>query len=170
MNTDPDATPDQGVATMRGSARRLPAADAEAGDAWLADCSAHPNLARQAWTWGALAPIASGSHWVVAESVLVTGMQALSRIRAEHRGPVLADPLLDRAWWLVPSNVAEELADVRPVLVQPVGTPLHCPPTGWQVCGRFWLYRPDGTGQLTDPAILAAALGPVGNPLAEATR
>lgn len=137
----------------------------EAGDAWLAGCSARPDLARQAWNLEALAPIASGSHWLVAESMLVAGMQALSRIRDERRGPVLADPLLDRAWWLVPPCSAGALAHVRGVLLQPVGTPLHCPPTGWQTCGRFWLHRPDGTGQLTDPAILAAALGPVGNPL-----
>lgn len=137
----------------------------EAGDAWLAGCSARPDLAREAWTLDALAPIASGSHWMVAESLLVTGMEALSRIRQERRGPVLVDPQLDRAWWLVPSGSGTALAHVRRVLVQPSGTPLHCPPTGWQACGRFWLHRPDGTGRLTDPAILAAALGPVGNPL-----
>lgn len=142
----------------------------EAGDAWLADCSARPDLARQAWNLEALAPIASGPHWLAAESLLVAGMQALNRIREEHRGPVLVDPLLDRAWWLVPPEAAEELADVRAVLVQPVGKPLHCPPTGWQACGRWWLHRPDGSGRLTDPAILAAALGPGGNPLPEASR
>jgi hypothetical protein len=155
----------------RGMAR--PGRNAEpykAGDAWLADCSARPDLARQVWALEGLAPIASGSHWLVAESLLVTGMQALSRIREERRGPVLADPLLDRAWWLVPPGSAKALAHMPLALMQPAGTPLHCPPTGWQACGRFWLHRPDGTGQLTDPAILAAALGPVGNPLPEATR
>lgn len=134
----------------------------EAGDAWLADCSAHPHLVHQAWGIDALAPIPSGAHWLAAESMLVATMQALARIREEHRGPVLADPQLDRAWWLVPSAAAAELADVRAVAVQPSGTPLHCPPTGWQACGRFWLQRPDGTGQLTDPAVLAAAFGPGG--------
>jgi len=134
----------------------------EVGDTWLADCSAHPSLVRQAWHMEALAPIPSGVHWLVAESRLVTGMKALSRIREEHRGPVLADPLLDMAWWLVPLDTAEELADVRPARVQPVGTPLHCPSTGWQACGRFWLTRPDGSGQLTDPAVLASAFGPGG--------
>ncbi|MFC8512009.1 hypothetical protein [Streptomyces sp. NPDC057257] len=142
----------------------------EAGDAWLADCSAHPDLVRQAWWIEALAPIPSGTHWLAAEALLVTTMQALNRIREEHRGPVLADPQLDRAWWLVPSNAADELADVRAVAVRPFGQPLHCPPTGWQVCGRFWLHRPDGTGRLTDPAVLAAAVGPGGyRPHTEAT-
>lgn len=160
-----------GIETMR--ARRLLAKDAEAyerGDAWLADCSARPDLAREVWALESLAPIRSGPHWLVAESLLVTGMKALSRICESHRGPVLADPWLERAWWLVPPGSAKALAHVRAVLVEPVGTPLHCPPTGRQACGRFWLHRPDGTGRLTDPAILAAALGPVGNPLPEASK
>lgn len=142
----------------------------EAGDAWLADCSARPALVHEAWTLEALAPIAAGARWLAAESLLVTGMQALARIRDELRGPVLADPLLDRAWWLVPLDAAKELADVRAVRVQPAGTPLHCPPTGWQACGRFWLHRPNGSGDLTDPAVLAAAFGLGGYRLpAEAT-
>ncbi|MDQ0933819.1 hypothetical protein [Streptomyces turgidiscabies] len=142
----------------------------EAGDAWLASCSARPDLAREAWALEALAPIVSGPHWLVAESRLVTGMLALGRIRSDRRGPVLADPSLDRARWLVPPGSAKALAHLRSVVVQPPGTPLHCPPTGRQACGCVWLHRPDGTGQLTDPAILAAALGPVGNLLPEASR
>ncbi|WP_171113040.1 MULTISPECIES: hypothetical protein [unclassified Streptomyces] len=132
----------------------------EAGDAWLADCSAHPDLVRQAWDAEELAPIASGEHWLVAESRLVTGMPAAVRLRDEQRGPVLADPDLDKLWWLVPLDAAEELADVRQVSVQPAGWMLRCPPTGWQVEGRWWLWRPDGSGHLTDPNVLAAAFGP----------
>lgn len=140
----------------------------EAGDAWLADCSAYPDLVRQAWELEALAPIASGRHWLAAESELVAGMQALNRIRDERRGPVLADPMVEKAWWLVSLDAAAELADVRQVNVRPVGWALHCPPTGWQACGRFWLSRPDGSGRLTDPAVLAAAFGPGGLLPAEA--
>lgn len=134
----------------------------EAGDAWLADCSAHPDLVRHAWDLEALAPIASGKAWSVAEAPLVASMRAHGRIPPERRGPVLADPTLDTAWWLLPLDAARELADVRTVVVQSAGWPLHCPPTGWQACGRFWLTRPDGSGQLTDPAVLAAAFGPGG--------
>ncbi|WP_055491387.1 hypothetical protein [Streptomyces sp. TP-A0356] len=134
----------------------------EAGDAWLADCSAHPALVREAWEMEALAPIASGPHWLAAEAQLVTGMQALNRIRDEQRGPVLADPLLEKAWWLVPFTAGADLADLRQLVVQPAGWTLHCPPTGWHACGRFWLSCPDGTGQLTDPTMLAAAFGPGG--------
>ncbi|WP_254876230.1 hypothetical protein [Streptomyces sp. CAI-85] len=130
----------------------------EAGDQWLADCSPRPDLVRTVWDVEALAPIACGPHWLAAETHLVTGMQMLNRIGEERRGPVLADPSLDRAWWLVPPAAAEELADVRSVLVHRTGHVLHCPPTGWHACGRFWLSRPDGTGLLTDPTVLTAAL------------
>ncbi|MFF7184315.1 hypothetical protein ACFZAR_03605 [Streptomyces sp. NPDC008222] len=49
----------------------------EAGDAWLADCSAHPDLVRNAWELDKLALIATGEHWLAAETALVTTMQAL---------------------------------------------------------------------------------------------
>ncbi|CCK30374.1 hypothetical protein BN159_5995 [Streptomyces davaonensis JCM 4913] len=134
----------------------------EAGDAWLATCSAHPVLVRAAWEDELLAPIASGIGWLVAETQLVFGMPALARIREADRSPVLADPESDTAWWLVPLDAAEDLDDARHVKVHAPGWLLRCPPTGWQVDGRFWLARPDGSGRLTDPTVLAAAFGPGG--------
>ncbi|MFC9911053.1 hypothetical protein [Streptomyces sp. NPDC059862] len=89
-------------------------------------------------------------------------MPAATRIREEQRGPVLADGELDRAWWLVPLDAAEKLADVRQLVVRPAGWSLHCPSMGSYVDGRFWLWRPDGSGRLTDAAVLAAAFGPGG--------
>ncbi|WP_093903962.1 hypothetical protein [Streptomyces sp. cf386] len=134
----------------------------EAGDAWLADCSAHPDLVRAAWAKETLAPIASGERWLVAEARLATAYLLIGRIRDEHRGPILADPEADKLWWLIPPDAAEELADVRQLAVQPAGWTLLCPPTRWLVGGRMWITYPDGSGQLTDPAVLAAAFGPGG--------
>ncbi|MGP4087633.1 hypothetical protein [Streptomyces sp. KR55] len=94
-------------------------------------------------------------------------MPAAIRIPEQQRGPVLADPDLDKTWWLVPLDAAEELAHVRQVTLQPAGWTLGCPPTGRQVAGRWWLWRPDGSGRLTDPAVLAAAFGPGGYRLTE---
>ncbi|MGW4751997.1 hypothetical protein [Streptomyces chartreusis] len=142
---------------LRNSARQY-----EAGDAWLASCSARPDLVRAAWDTEALAPIPSGTHWLVAEAQLATRYDALARIPEQLRGPVLADPEADRLWWLVPLNAVEELADVRQLAVRPPGWCLRCPPTGWHVDGRMWITRPDGSGRLTDPAVLAAAIGPGG--------
>lgn len=142
----------------------------EAGDAWLAGCSARPDLVRAAWETEALALIPAGAHWLVAEAQLATRYDALARIPVALRGPVLADPQADRMWWLVPLNAVEELADVRQLAVRPAGWCLPCPPTGWHIDGRMWLSRPDGSGRLTDPAVLAAAIGPGGYRLpAEAT-
>lgn len=134
----------------------------EAGDAWLADCSPQPPSVRAAWNKETLAPIASGRHWLVAEAPLLPAVKALGRIRSKRQGPVLADPEVDKAWWLVPLGAADELADVRQLVVHVKGWPLRCPPTGWHLEGRLWLTRPDGSGHLTDPAVLAAALGPGG--------
>ena len=143
----------------------------EAGDAWLANSCAHPNLVRDVWAADMLAPIPSGEEWLVAETRLATGYPKLVRIRAEQRGPVLADPVMDALWWLVPLDAAEELADVRELRVRPAGWCLRCPPAGWQIEGRMWITRPDGSGLLTDPAVLAAAFGPGGYRLAtEASR
>ncbi|MEU6303359.1 hypothetical protein ACWCQP_06545 [Streptomyces chartreusis] len=134
----------------------------EAGDAWLADCSVRPDLVRTAWDAETLAPIVSGRHWLVAEAQLATRYDALARIPAEQRGPVLADPEADKLWWLIPLDAAEELVDVRQLVVQQPGWRLRCPPTGWHIDGRMWITRPDGSGLLTDPAVLAAAIGPGG--------
>ncbi|MFC7909081.1 hypothetical protein [Streptomyces nigra] len=134
----------------------------EAGDAWLADCSARPTLVRAAWDVEKLAPIESGRSWLVAEGRVTTGYQVLARIRAGQRGPALADPLLDKLWWLIPTDAAEDLDDVGQLVVHPPGWSLYCPPTGWQVEGRMWLTRPDGSGLLTNPTLLAAAFGPGG--------
>ncbi|MFE9679451.1 hypothetical protein ACFYO5_35985 [Streptomyces sp. NPDC006259] len=73
----------------------------EAGDAWLADCSARPDLVREAWDLEGLAPIASGKAWLAAEVHLTTGMQAHSRIRPDMRGPFLVDPGAHLAWFLI---------------------------------------------------------------------
>lgn len=134
----------------------------EAGDAWLAECSAHPGVVRAAWDEERLALITSGTHWLVAESSLTQGWPAASRLRHSPHGPVLADPDANKMFWLVAPDVAEELADVHHLVVHPAGWSLSCPPTGWQVDGRFWLWRPDGTGHLNDPVLIAAAFGPGG--------
>jgi hypothetical protein len=153
-------TPSSGVAQVH-----------EAGDAWLAACSVPPHLVRQAWNIEALAPIATGKHWLAVEPGLLDAMNAVNRIGVERLGPVLADPSVEHVWWLIPHDAAEDLADVRQVRVRPEGWPLHCPPTGWYQCGRMWLHRPDGSGRLNDPTLIAAALGPGGVRLAaEASR
>lgn len=137
----------------------------DAGDAWLADCAANPDLVREAWSLGALAPIRTGHHWIVLEAHLATVLGAMRRMPADQRGPILVDPSIDLGWWLVPGAGAEErLSRVQTVTLHPTGWPLLCPPTGRPVCNRFWVNWPDGSGHLTDPAQLAAVLRVSGGP------
>ncbi|MFD3574787.1 hypothetical protein [Streptomyces sp. NPDC058644] len=144
---------------MAAKTRTTPEQDA--GDNWLASCARRPDLAHQVWDMDGLAPIHC-MRWLVAEVQLVTALQAVKRIPAHARGPLLVDPGLEIAWWLVPITGDEDLADVRHVTMRPIGWPLHCPPTGRPAAGRFWLDAPDGSGRVTDPVYLAAALGPGG--------
>jgi hypothetical protein len=136
----------------------------EAGNTWLANCSAQPDLVREAWEVEALAPIRAGVHWLAAEGPLISVLAALKCLPPGRLGPVLASPATEQAWWLVPLGAEEHLAGIRQLRIRPAGWPLHCPPAGRQLCGRFWLQRPDGSGRLTDPVLLGAALGPGGGP------
>ncbi|MEV0115894.1 hypothetical protein AB0H77_22035 [Streptomyces sp. NPDC050844] len=135
----------------------------DAGDAWLASCAPDPNAAYEAWEMGALATIHS-TRWLVAETQLAHALEAIKRIPDHQQGPVLIDVRFDRAWWLVPLDAAEQLADVRPVTVLPFEWPLHCPPTSRAFGSRVWLEAPDGSGRVMNPIYLAAALGPGGGP------
>ncbi|MFJ5779886.1 hypothetical protein [Streptomyces sp. NPDC093094] len=133
-----------------------------AGETWLARCTQDPDFVRAEWDADRLVPFVSGVHWLVAETSVVHGLPAASRIPEALRGPVLADPYADRAWWLVPLDADEDLAGIRQVTVHPTGWALRCPAPGWEIDRRYWLWRPDGSGRLTDSAVLAAALGPGG--------
>lgn len=169
--TSPEQELHPSVQTMRVGTRRLLAEDAEAGDAWLADCSARPDLVRTAWDAKALAEFPTGLHWRVAETPLLSSMEAIGWIGGERLGPVLADVYRGTMWWLLPPDLSDELDGTRQLTVRPPGWILKCPPVLHSVAGRWWIERPDGSGLLTDPAVLAAAFGPGGAPLpTEASR
>ncbi|GHF73841.1 hypothetical protein GCM10018787_23150 [Streptomyces thermodiastaticus] len=135
---------------------------ARAGEAWLLSCAAHPAGVQRAWEVEELAPLRSGAHWRVAEARLLPSVQAMKRLRARGLGPVLADVEIDRAWWLLPPDLGDELDDIRQLTVHPAGWILRCPPLHYSLDGRIWLERPDGSGRLTDPVLLGAAFSPGG--------
>ncbi|MEV0439957.1 hypothetical protein AB0I84_24265 [Streptomyces spectabilis] len=97
------------------------AARCSAGDAWLAACSPKPGIVWAVLDMGGLAPIPSGDHWLAAEASLNVALNALHRIPARHRGPLIADASVQCAWWLVPADAATHLADVRQLTVHPPG-------------------------------------------------
>ncbi|MEV5677094.1 hypothetical protein [Streptomyces sp. NPDC052179] len=86
----------------------------------------------------------------------------MQRVGSGRLGPVLVYPEADLAWWLVPLGADQELADIRAITVRTSPWELLCPPAHAYMNGRGWLETPDGSGALTDPAVLGAAFGPGG--------
>ncbi|MGW6261354.1 hypothetical protein [Streptomyces sp. NPDC055085] len=134
----------------------------QAGQDWLLACAPDPAAAERAWEADELAAFPTGLHWRVAEAPLRQTMDAITRIGSSRLGPVLADVSSERAWWLLPPELGDELDDVHLLTVHPQGKPLRCPPVLYPVLGRVWVERPDGAGRLTDPTLLGAALSPGG--------
>ncbi|MEU1408860.1 hypothetical protein ABZ471_42480 [Streptomyces sp. NPDC005728] len=137
-------------------------APTRAGQDWLLSCAPDPATIQRAWDTQQLAAIPSGPHWRMAEASLPRTLDAVRRMGSNPHGPVLADTHLGTAWWLLPPGLADELDDVTGLTVHPAGWPLECPPVVHSLAGRWWLELPDGTGQLTNPTLLAAAFGPGG--------
>jgi hypothetical protein len=131
-----------------------------AGQDWLLSFADQPARVQRAWDAETLASFTSGKHWRVAEAPLVPSMDALKRIESARLGPVLADVMRRRAWWLLPPEADDEIDGLRHITVHPRGWVLRCPPVLYPVRSRVWVERPDGSSRLTDPTLLGAALGP----------
>ncbi|MET7354653.1 hypothetical protein [Streptomyces mirabilis] len=136
----------------------------QAGTDWLLSCADTPAEIRTRWDADQLGEFPSGGHWRAAEAALAHSMDAIKRIGLSRQGPVLADVSQGIAWWLLPPTLGDELDDVRTITIRPRGWVLRCPPVLYPVRGRVWIERPDGSGRLTDPVLLGAALGPGGGP------
>jgi hypothetical protein len=140
----------------------------QAGQDWLLSCTRNRADVCHAWDAERLARIPSGERWRVVEGPLLRSIRAMNHVSGRCLGPVLADTATERAWWLLPSDLGEELGDVRELTVHPPGWRLACPPVLYAIDERVWLERPDGSGRLTDPAALSAAFDQGGRLLAEA--
>ncbi|UIX32994.1 hypothetical protein [Streptomyces sp. GQFP] len=136
------------------SAQRM----SQAGQDWLLNCAAHPADVQRTWDVGELAEFPTGPHWHVAEVPIPRSLEALARIGGGRIGPALADVHRGVAWWLLPPDLTDELDGIRRLTVRPPGWVLTCPPVLHSVNGRWWIERPDGSGRLTDPVLLGAAL------------
>ncbi|MCT9010017.1 hypothetical protein [Streptomyces rhizosphaerihabitans] len=136
----------------------------QAGQDWLLSCADTPAETRSLWDADELGAFPTGGHWTAGETSLARTMDAVKSIPPARRGPVLADCNQGIAWWLLPPTLTDELDDVCTITVRPRGWLLRCPPVLYPVRGRVWIERPDGSGRLTDPVLLGAALGPGGGP------
>ncbi|WP_381562914.1 hypothetical protein [Streptomyces eurythermus] len=140
----------------------LPIAPVGEGQAWLLSCAPDPTAVQQTWDAGQLAAIPSGPDWRVAQVELSRSLDALGRLGSIPVGPVLTDIHSSTAWWLLLPDLADQLDDIAGLTVHPASWALECPPVTHSLGGRWWLTIPDGSGRLTDPTMLAAALGPGG--------
>jgi hypothetical protein len=131
----------------------------QSGQDWLLSCTRNPTDVRRAWASMECARIPSGEHWRVAEAPLLQSVVAMKRVGHPQLGPVLVDVARGRAWWLLPPGLGDGLGDVHHLTVHPAGWLLSCPPVLYAIEECGWLERPDGSGQLTDPAALGAAFG-----------
>ncbi|WP_171166838.1 hypothetical protein [Streptomyces sp. I05A-00742] len=129
------------------------------GTDWLADHTPSPEAARARWASGELAAICTTAWSVVETHDIVGAVDAMLALRrAGLLGPVLVHPEEERVWWLVPPGQAAALDGHPDVTVLPPGWTLHCPPADEPLRGRGWLELPNGSGCLTDPVALGAAL------------
>ncbi|WP_051811544.1 hypothetical protein [Kitasatospora sp. MBT63] len=140
------------------------------GAHWLARCNSDPRAALLGWTRNELVDIRLGVRF---NAVRVTnqrlGTAALGQLQQVAEvvgpvGPVIFNEALRSVEFLITYSStsiwdmrdSEFLRDNPNVKHNPA---LRCPPPGReQVQGRRWLIEPDGTGLLTHPHNLAAAL------------
>ncbi|WP_435245871.1 hypothetical protein [Streptomyces sp. NRRL F-5630] len=136
----------------------------EIGRQWLTHTVANPQQALRIWALDdQLVPVPSSGTWRVVAAPLYPSIDAMCAIRPTGAlGPVLASVREPLAWWLVPADEADDLADLRQLNVHPRGWVLDCPHEGIGSEGRLWLEPPDGSGRLTPAARLGAAFGPAG--------
>ncbi|WP_043256108.1 hypothetical protein [Streptomyces sp. Tu6071] len=136
----------------------------EIGRQWLTHTVANPQQALRTWQRDdQLVPVPSTGAWRVVEAPLYSSIDAMCAIRPTGAlGPVLASVREPLAWWLVPADEADDLADLRQLTVRPRGWVLDCPHEGIGSEGRLWLEPPDGSGRLTPAPQLGAAFGPAG--------
>ncbi|MCX4550638.1 MULTISPECIES: hypothetical protein [unclassified Streptomyces] len=132
------------------------------GSEWLALSAPDPVQIFRRWAQDQLAKIPSGRLWLAAEADLMRSVDAMQRVGPDRLGPVLVSPSADLAWFLVPLDAGQELADIRAITVRTPPWELICPPADYYLNGRGWLEKPDGSGKLTDLAALGAAFGPGG--------
>ncbi|EFK99488.1 conserved hypothetical protein [Streptomyces sp. SPB78] len=136
----------------------------EIGRRWLTYTLANPQQALRTWAHeDQLVPVPSSGTWRVVEAALYPSIDAMCAIRpTDALGPVLASVRQPLAWWLVPADEADDLADLRQLTVHPRGRVLNCPHEGIGSEGRLWLEPPDGSGRLTPVSQLGTAFGPAG--------
>jgi hypothetical protein len=128
---------------------------------WLASVAPDPEACRWEWERNPLgvALLPAGKAWDV---LILPGelgyptLDVLTRI-IDHPGPVLVDFGDARMGFLVPPGTAARWVGTG-IRTAGVGTWIVVPYPGRSTGGVRWLVPPDGSGTLTDPALLELAM------------
>ncbi|MFE5242754.1 MULTISPECIES: hypothetical protein [unclassified Streptomyces] len=134
---------------------------AEAAIAWLVSVAPDPGACRREWERDpqGMALLPAGKRWdvlIVPAELGYPTLDVLTRL-VDRPGPVLADFGDSRMGFFVPPGTAARWVGtgIRGV---GTGTWIIVPRPGGTVGGVRWLILPDGSGTLTDAALLELAL------------
>ncbi|GAB7104791.1 hypothetical protein JCM4814A_31050 [Streptomyces phaeofaciens JCM 4814] len=139
---------------------------------WLASVAPDPESCRWEWERNPLgvALLPAGRAWDV---LILPGelgyptLDVLTRI-LDRPGPVLVDFGDDRMGFLVPPGTAARWIGTG-IRTAGAGTWIVVPYPGRSTRGVRWLVQPDGSGTLTDPALLELAMHEAAASLARGT-
>lgn len=128
---------------------------------WLASAAPRPAVCR--WEWErseqGVALLPAGRQWdvLILPGVLgVATLEVLTRV-VDRPGPVLADRGQRRVGFFVPPGTAGRWLGTG-VRAAGHGSWIVVPHPDRSVPAAEWLVRPDGSGVLTDPAVLELAM------------
>ncbi|WP_329498402.1 bifunctional DNA primase/polymerase [Kitasatospora herbaricolor] len=138
-----------------------PSAGPSAGLDWLAEAAPDPEACRREWHRGGagLLLLPAGRRWdvlLVAGSLGRPALAALAR-HPGRPGPVYADFGGEHLGFLVPVGTAARWLGTG-VRTAGNGSWIVVPHPAGRGSGVRWLVPPDGSGRLTDPALLEFAL------------
>lgn len=136
-------------------------AGAKTAAEWLASVAPDPAACRWEWERNPLgvAPLPAGRAWDVLILPGALGrptLDVLTRI-LDRPGPVLVDCGDDRMGFFVTPGTADRWLGTG-IRTAGAGTWIVVPCPGRSAGNVRWLVQPDGTGTLTDPALLELAM------------
>lgn len=128
---------------------------------WLASVAPDPEACRWEWERSPLgvALLPAGKAWdvlILPGALGYPTLDVLTRI-LDQVGPVLVDSDDDRVGFLVPPGTAARWLGTG-IRAAGAGTWIVVPYPGRATRGVRWLVPPDGSGTLTDPALLELAM------------
>ncbi|MFD8260288.1 hypothetical protein ACFV19_15440 [Streptomyces griseoluteus] len=128
---------------------------------WLASVAPDPEACRWEWERGPLgvALLPAGKAWDVLALPAELGyptLDVLTRV-LDQPGPVLVDSGDNRVGFFVPPGTAARWLGTG-IRTAGAGTWIVVPHPGRAAQGVRWLVPPDGSGTLTDPALLELAM------------